>query len=71
MDTPVRSNGSTHDHRKDGRSASFVIDFTNIRGLCSNFPSVEHHLTTSCPNLFLLSESQVSSNASPDLFSIS
>merc|ERR1711905_54001 len=33
--------------------------------------SVEHHLSTHLPNLFLLSESHLSSNASPDPFNIS
>ena len=71
VDMPAGSSGSTLNLGMDGRSASFTIDFSNIRGLRSNFPSVEHHLNTSHPNLLLLSETQVSSNASPDLFSIS
>ena len=51
-----------------GRSDTLSINFCNIRGLCSNFQSVEHHLAVSSPDLLLLSETQLSSNASPDLY---
>ena len=54
-----------------GSSASFSIHYCNIRGLASNFSSVEQHLATSLPNLLLLSETQLSSDASSDLYNIS
>ena len=46
----------------------FTFDFCNIRGLRSNFSSVEHHLATSSPDLLFLSETQLSANVSSDLF---
>ena len=52
-------------------SASFSIHFCNIWGLALNFPSVEQHLATSLPNLLLLSETQLSSETSSNLFDIS
>ena len=48
----------------------FLFITPNIRGLNSNFSSVESHLATSSPNLFLLSETQLSSQSSPDPFQI-
>ena len=65
------SNGPTHDPTPQDRLSSFSIHYTNIRDLNSNFSSVESHLATSCPNLFLLSETQLSSQSSPDPFQIS
>ena len=65
------SNGPTHDPSPYDRLSSFSIHYTNIRGLNSNFSSVESHLATSSPNLFLLSETQLSSQSSPDPFQIS
>ena len=65
------SNGPTHDSTPHDRLSSFSIHYTNIRGLNSNFSSVEAHLVTSSPNLFLLSETQLSSQSSPDPFQIS
>ena len=52
---------------------SFSSHYTNVHGLSSNFSSVETHLATSSPNLFLLSlsETQLSSASSPDPFQIS
>src|ERR1700755_3544632 len=44
--------------RVGGCRRGFSIDFANVRGLRSNLASVEHHLTTSRPNLLLLSETQ-------------
>ena len=41
------------------RPLSFAIDFCNIRGLSSNFNSVEHHLWSSKPHLLFLSETQI------------
>ena len=65
------SSGPTHDLSPHDRLSSFSIHYTNIRGLNSNFSSVESHLVTSSPNLFLLSETQLSSQSSPDPFQIS
>ena len=65
------SSGPTHDPSPHDRLSSFSIHYTNIRGLSSNFSSVESHLATSSPNLFLLSETQLSSQSSPDPFQIS
>ena len=65
------SNGPTHDPTPHDRLSSFSIHYTNIRGLHSNFSSVEAHLATSSPNLFLLSKTQLSSQSSPDPFQIS
>ncbi|KAL7647126.1 UNVERIFIED_CONTAM: hypothetical protein RMT77_002384 [Armadillidium vulgare] len=42
----------------DARS-SFFINFCNIRGLFTNFPFVEHHLSSSKPHLLFLTETQV------------
>src|SRR5678815_1864509 len=44
------------------------INFTNIRGLNSNFASVEYHLFNSSPNLLLLSETQMAKNSSSNSF---
>ncbi|MPC41041.1 hypothetical protein E2C01_034621 [Portunus trituberculatus] len=38
----------------------FFINFCNIRGLRSNFPSVENHLSSSKPHLLFLTETQLS-----------
>ena len=65
------SSGPTHDPSPHDRLSSFSIHYTNIRGLNSNFSSVESHLATSSPNLFLFSETQLSSQSSPDPFQIS
>ena len=56
---------SDHSHGNDQRclgtsSNSFCIDFCNIRGLRSNFQSVEHHLLSAKPHLLFLTETQVS-----------
>ena len=50
---------------------SISFDFCNIRGLRSNFSTVEHHLASSSPDLIFLSETQLSANVSSDLFKIS
>ena len=71
MGTHSSSNGPTHDPTPQDRLSSFSIHYTNIRGLNSNFSSVESLLATSSPNLFLLSETQLSSQSSPDPFQIS
>ena len=72
-DTPPGSIGSPQDIDTPGAGspAAFTIHYTNIRGLSSNFTSVEHHLAASLPNILLLSETQVSSDASSDPFLIS
>ena len=49
----------------------FSIHYSNIRGLASNFSSVEHHIATTLPNILLLSETQLSSTVSPDPYQIS
>ena len=51
--------------------APFTIHFTNIRGISSNLSSVEQHLSSSLPNILLLSETQVAHDASNDSFQIS
>ncbi|WP_227487693.1 hypothetical protein, partial [Nocardioides malaquae] len=65
--------GSPHDPNASvaGSPTSFTIHYTNIRGLSFNFASVEHHIAASLSNIFLLSETQVSSDASTDPFQIS
>ena len=49
-------NGPTHDLTPQDGLSSFSTHYTNIRGLNSIVSSVETHLETSFPNLFLLSE---------------
>ena len=71
VDTPHHLHGSILDRINCDRPASFTLHFTNIRGLSSNFSSVEHHLASSLPDLFLIAESQLSVDASPDLYQIS
>ena len=57
VDSPNWSTGSTLDHSSPVIGpAPFSIHFTNIRGLNSNFSSVEHHLGTHLPNILLLSK---------------
>ena len=83
-DMPPGSNGSPLDHEHSieipsgpsgsedaGSPASFTIHFTNIRGISSNLSSVEQHLSSSLPNILLLSETQVAHDASNDSFQIS
>ena len=36
--------------------SAFSIDFCNIRGLISNFQSVEHYLSSTKPHLLFLTE---------------
>ena len=71
VDTSVQSIGSTPDTISSDGPSSFTVNFCNIRGLRSNLPSVEHHLSSHLPNLLLLSETQVSCDVSPDSFNIS
>ena len=71
-DTPPASIGSPHGlNISSAGIPAFTIHYTNIRGLSSNFTSVEHHIASSFPNILLLSETQVSSDASTDPFQIS
>ena len=44
----------------DTSSNCLSINFCNIRGLRSNFQSVEHHLSSAKPHLLFLTETQVS-----------
>ena len=62
--------GSTHE-LSSVRPVTFSFAYTNIRGLYSNFSSVEHHLSSTLPNILFLSETQLSKNASTDPFLIS
>ena len=50
---------------------TLCINFCNIRGLSSNFLSVEHHLSTSQPHLLFLTETQVSEATDSKPFSVS
>src|ERR1044072_4675795 len=45
--------------RAVGCRRGLSITFANVRGLRRNLASVEHHLSSSCPNLLLLSETQL------------
>ena len=71
VDAPGGNNNSTPTGFPDGRSSSFRFSFSNIRGLSKNLTSIEHHLFNFKPNLLLLSETQISSDASTDPFLIS
>ena len=71
VDSSSSSIGSTQDHTAHDRPGPFSIHFTNIRGLHSNLPSVEQHLSTFLPNILLLSETQLSCDASSAPFQIS
>ena len=77
VDSIGSSIGFTHDsispstERPTSEPSPFSIHYTNIRGLRSNFSSVEHHLATALPNILLLSETQLSSTVSPAPFQIS
>ena len=52
------------------RPDTFVFNFCNIRGLNSNFHSVEHHLLSTTPDLLFLTETQLSSQTSSTPFSV-
>ena len=47
------------------------INFCNIRGLSSNFSSVEHHLQISKPHILALTETQLAAAASISPFQVS
>ena len=54
----------------DTSSNTFPLDFCNIRGLRSNFQSVEHHLSTTKPHLLFLTETQLSVTTDSNPFSV-
>ncbi|KAL7640504.1 UNVERIFIED_CONTAM: hypothetical protein RMT77_008779 [Armadillidium vulgare] len=54
-----------------GARSSFFINFCNIRGLFTNFPFVEHHLSSSRPHLLFLTETQVSECSDSGPYSVS
>ena len=49
----------------------FFLNFCNIRGLSSNFQSVEHHLLSTKPHLLFLTETQVSEQTDSSPYSVS
>ena len=49
---------------------SFLLNFCNIRGLYSNFHSVEHHLLFTKPHIFFLTETQVGETTDSKPFSV-
>ena len=49
---------------------NFSLDFCNIRGLRSNFQSVEHHLSSTKPHVLFLTETQLSVTTDSKPFSI-
>ncbi|MPC32612.1 hypothetical protein E2C01_025932 [Portunus trituberculatus] len=51
-------------------STFFYINFCNIRGLRSNFQSVEHHLSSTKPHLLFLTETQLSEATDSGPFSV-
>src|ERR1044072_5045811 len=53
-----------------GARSSFFINFCNIRGLLSNIPFVEHHLSSSKPHLLFLTETQMLKCADSKPYSI-
>ncbi len=48
----------------------FFTNFCNIRGLRSNFHSIEHHLFSSKPHLLFLTKTQVSGATDSNLCSV-
>ncbi|MPC87602.1 hypothetical protein E2C01_082468 [Portunus trituberculatus] len=67
-----RSDASFSDDHKchDTSLNFFYINFCNIRGLKSNFQSMEHHLFSTKPHLLFLTETQLSeaTDSDPSLF---
>ena len=53
-----------------GSRCSFFFNFCNIRNLFSNSPFVEHHLSSSKPDLFFLTETQMYECADSKTFSV-
>ena len=58
------------DLRCPDTSSFFYTNFCNIRGLRSNFSSVEHHLSTTKPHLLFLTETQVSEATDSSPYSV-
>ena len=54
----------------DTSSQLFYLNFCNIRGLRSNFLSVEHHLSSTKPHLLFLTETQLSMETESSPFSV-
>ena len=54
----------------DTSSNIFTHDFCNIRGLRSNYQSVEHHLSSTNPHLLFLIETQLSLTTDSNRFSV-
>ena len=54
----------------DTSSNTFTLNFCNIRGLRSNFQSVEHHLSSTKPHLLFLTETQLSVTTDSSPFSV-
>ncbi|MPC85353.1 hypothetical protein E2C01_080123 [Portunus trituberculatus] len=67
-----RSDASLSDDYKclDTSFNFFYINFCNIRGLRSNFQSVEHHLSSTIPHLLFLTETQQSEVTDSSSFSV-
>ena len=65
VDPESSVSGATYD-----LDSQFLLSFSNVRGLSSNFASVEHYLLSSMPNILFLTETQVSADVSVDTFSI-
>ena len=57
INAPV--DGPTPDGSGGCRDTSLNLSFCNIRGLSSNFASVEHHLSSAKPDLLFLTETQL------------
>ena len=51
-------------------SSLFYINFCNIRGLSSNFQSVEYHLSSTKPHLLFLTETQLSEATDSSPYSV-
>ena len=56
--------------RPASRCSPFILNFCNIRGLTSNFTSVEHHLLFDKPHLLFLTETQVAEGCDSNPFSV-
>ena len=49
----------------------FITSFTNIRGLRTNWESVENFLTTNHPHVFFISETFLNNKIDDDVFAVS
>ena len=54
----------------DTSSNTFILDFCNIRGLRSNFQSMEHHLSSTKSHIIFLTETQLSVITDSNAFSV-